>query len=341
MTKQGKVLVATPIRTAVEKAKREVNVERTGQQKGLKTSWDSFNIAVRKYLRFGHVYLIGGLSGSGKSYITNLIINDFFNRELNKEFTDKFMVFSFSFEMASSDEVLRTVSNQTKISYNRFISAEWDKEKQNYVGLTDEELKEGFKVLDGIARRPQLFFEHSGTTEDMVATVDYYMSKYPGVLPVITLDHSLLTTKGGESSDIELIGNIARAALYFKKEHHAMVIILNQLNNNIESSERIRLPNMHYPIRSDLYLGNFIYFACDIVVIVHQPSLLKIKFYGLKKIVTKDLIHLMILKNRFGKVGSIWLINRLDKGLIVERKDVEILNLPETSKKDTINFDSK
>ena len=156
---------------------------------------------------------------------------------------------------------------------------------------------------------------------------------------VITLDHSLLTRKGSEKSDIELVGSVAKMALFFKKQYGAMVIILNQLNNSIESSERIRLPAMHYPVRSDLYLGNFIYFACDLVIVVHQPALLKIKKYGLKSISTGNLIHLYILKNRFGKVGSIWLLNLLNKGIIIEKQDAEIEDLPKTTKKDEINFE--
>jgi len=336
-----KRLTPTSVRTAVEQAKREVLIEREGKQLGLKTNWKSLNIAVRKYFRFASVYLLGGLSGSGKSYIANLIINDFFDKELNKDFTDAFMVLSFSFEMASSDEVLRTASNQVKISYNRFINSEWDKEKKEYVGLSDEEKERSFEALDKIANRPQLFFEHSGTTLEMIQTVDYYSKKYPDTKFVITLDHSLLTRKHNEGSDIELVGSIGKMALFFKKEYKAMVIIINQLNNSIESSERIRLPALHYPIRSDLYLGNFIYFACDLVIIVHQPALLKIKLYGLKKIPTKNLIHLMIQKNRFGQVGSIWLINQLSKGLIVEKKSIEILDLPKDVKKDDVNFDNK
>lgn len=338
MAKEYKILVPTSIRTAVTQAKREITIEREGKQLGLKTSWSGLNVAVRKYFRFASVYLLAGLSGSGKSYVANLIVNDFFDKDLNKEFTEQFMVLSFSYEMASSDEVLRTVSNKTKISYNRIINSEWDREKKDYVGLDDKELGTTFKSLDKIANRPQLFFEHSGTTGEMIATVDYYAKKYPKSKLIITLDHSLLTRKDTESNDIELMNSIALMALYFKKEHKAMVIILNQLNNNIETSERIRLPAMHYPVRSDLYLGNFIYFACDLVLTVHQPALLKIKVYGLQKRHTNNLMHLMILKNRFGKVGSIWLVNLLNKGLIVEQRDLEILDLPEKTKKDTLEF---
>lgn len=333
-----KILVPTPIKQAVKEAKREVLTEREGKQLGLKSIWGSLNRAVRKYFRFGKVYCLGGLSGAGKSYILNLLINGFFDRELNKDFKDKFMILSFSFEMASSDEVLRTASNETKISFNRFIHSEWDKDTEEYVGLTNEELEEGFAALDRIANRPHLFFEHSGNTLEMIATVAYYAKRYPDTKLIITLDHSLLTKKHKEASDIELVGSVSVMALYFKKFHKAMVIILNQVNNAIETPERIRNPAMHYPIRSDLYLGNYIYFACDLVIIVHQPALLKIKYYGIKKIPTNNLIHLMIQKNRFGKVGSIWLLNLLDRGMIVEKSSVEVLELPSDTKKDTIDF---
>ena len=173
MERRIEPLAPVSVRTAAENAKKQILIERTNTQLGLKTSWKRFNVACRKYFRFAHVYLIGGLSGSGKSYILNLILNDFFNRELNSGFKDRFMVLCFSFEMASSDEVLRTASNKVKISYNRVINSEWSKEHKEYMGLDSDELEDTFNALEMIANRPQLFFEHSGTVDQMIATVDH------------------------------------------------------------------------------------------------------------------------------------------------------------------------
>ena len=103
-----------------------------------------------------------------------------------------------------------------------------------------------------------------------------------------------------------------------------MIFFIGQFNNNIEKSERIRTPEMHYPIKSDIYAQGEIYNACDGVFTIHQPQLMNILYYGKNQYETTDLVQLQALKMRFGNVGTIWLKNNLEQGAFVNYPSSEL-----------------
>ena len=55
--------------------------------------------------------------------------------------------------------------------------------------------------------------------------------------------------------------------------------------------------------------------GCDGVFTIHQPELMGILYYGKNQYKTENLVHLQVLKMRFGNVGSVWLKNNLEKGV--------------------------
>ncbi|MFK5282586.1 hypothetical protein ACI3PL_23785, partial [Lacticaseibacillus paracasei] len=57
-----------------------------------------------------------------------------------------------------------------------------------------------------------------------------------------------------------------------------------------------------------------VYQACDNVIIPHRPELLGISKYGVKSILTTNLVHGGFIKSRFGNAGNFWLKNELSKG---------------------------
>lgn len=319
------VLPALTARQAVVQAKEEIEKERQGKQLGLMVRWNSANIAMRKGFRFNHLYLLAGLSGSGKSYLLNEILNDFMDMKgINKNFEKKVIFLYFCYEMSAYNEILRTLGSKTKMSYNRILNSEWDRETKTYKGLTDDELKYAFSMLDNISNRPIYYFETAGNLAQLERTVDVYAEQYPGWEIVVAIDHTLLSEKLDERTDIELMANTGKTAIRIKKKHKAMIIMLGQLNNNIENFQRITNVAHHYPVKSDIYAQGQLYNACDVVMTIHQPAALKIAYYGAKKRKTDKLMHWLVLKARFGKVGSIWLENHLDQGELREKSFVKI-----------------
>ena len=101
-----------------------------------------------------------------------------------------------------------------------------------------------------------------------------------------------------EISEVDLINKMSRLSLVLKKKYRAMVILLGQLNDKLEQPDRIKLPQLQYPKKTDLHGGKSVYMISDSVVVVHRPELLHITNYGMKHFPTKDLVAWHILKSR-------------------------------------------
>lgn len=107
---------------AIKKANKKIYDAMTNPYPGLLSRWRKINKAVGGVFRFGEVTYIGGASGSGKSYILNMLREDF-TGELNQKYPKKFKILAFSFEMGADDEVIRTYSSALNTSYSNLVSA--------------------------------------------------------------------------------------------------------------------------------------------------------------------------------------------------------------------------
>ncbi|PHS35676.1 MAG: hypothetical protein COA82_03435 [Alkaliphilus sp.] len=65
---------------AIPHAKQTILDERSGEQFGLFCRWDKLNVGILKYFRFSQVNFIAGRSGSGKSFLANMLREDFLDR---------------------------------------------------------------------------------------------------------------------------------------------------------------------------------------------------------------------------------------------------------------------
>lgn len=318
----------------------KIRQESTGNQIGLLSPYPSLNVAFGKYLRFGTVTVIAGASGHGKSYLLNQLIKGFLNHQLNGNCYYKFNIPFHSFEMLPEDDVLRTLSSDIGRSYFNLLSSEYDPSRKDYNHITEEEIKMFESVLfnPNIVDPDLYYFDTPCTVNDIVKNVkvskEFYQDKHKTLdVPrsVIPIDHTLLIEQDANDSTIlDTFTALAKTAIALKKEGH-MVILLGQLNNAIESTERIRNKDLHYPLKSDIYAQAQLFNACDNVLTLHRPELLNIPKYGFYGIPSSNLVHLQLLKCRFGSVGSVWLKNELYKGLFTENKAIgkfimEIIN---------------
>jgi len=313
---------------AVNEALEHIHAERNGEQYGLYCEFPSLNIAMGRYFRFNNVNLWAGLSGHAKSYFMNILSNNFldYKNGLNKNVTFVPIVLNFCFEMSAYNEILRSVAGDMGVSYSYLLSSQYDKESKDYNRLTDAEVKKVEEYLLFYRKKSIIFFETPGNTRVIYNTVEYYVEYYTALGKknglnykfIVNIDHTLLIDTLDEKNALELMANVGKVSILIRKDFNAMVNLLGQLNNNIEDIKRITTKSLHYPIKSDIYAQGQLYNACDNVFVIHQPQLLKITEYGTQKRPTKDLIHLIKLKARHGKVGSIWLKNDLAKGKIIE-----------------------
>ena len=222
----------------------------------------------------------------------------------------------FGYEMPPEDEQLRTCSDVMGKSYGFLMSSEWDKDLKDYNKLSDKDFAEVSRVLESFSNQQEYYIPFSGNVEEFKATCYEIAKRNVGKKLIITLDHTLLSKRLREKNDSELQTNIALAVVELRQVLDAFIIILNQMNQNIESTERLQNSDSHYPSKKDIHLGAQIWWACDIVMMMHRPIVLGITRYGPHRLNTDRLIHVNIIKNRQGTIGDVFLKEDFSHGRI-------------------------
>ena len=78
-------------------------------------------------------------------------------------------------------------------------------------------------------------------------------------------------------------------------------VLISQMNRNIEVSERIQNPDLHYPKKQDLFGADACYMYSDLVIVTHRPEMLGIRAYGPRRWPTENAIFWHYLKVREGE----------------------------------------
>lgn len=237
-------------------------------------------------------------------------------KPLNNECVHPIVMLHFGFEMAAADEHIRTAGSMIGQSYAHIMSAEYNASTSKYNTLTKEERDEIAMIMDTMGDRLEYYVPISGNLQQMWATAKKVQDTHPDHKMIVTVDHSLLTRRGEEKSTEEFINNIGFFSIRLKQKFGAMVIWLHQLNNEIEKTERIRNPLLHYPTKPDIHYGSQLWWACDNVAVVHVPRLLHITEYGKHELDASQLLHIALLKSRFGEPGNVWLREDFKRGRI-------------------------
>lgn len=292
-----------PISQAANEIIDYIDKKRKGLIRSLKTRWVKFNSVVP--IEWNCLYLLCGISGSGKSSIANELETALFdyNRDQN------FAVLSFNYEMLSSKQVGRKLSFKSKKSVSELYST-----NQNLDDNSFEELK---KHADNISKY-RIYYSDIPDTVDGIEKTIIALYKTINIPLVIFLDHTRLVKNIQGKSEFDTLNDLANLCVKIKKQIKCSVFLISQLNREIEKPERAQKPQGHFPQRSDLFGADSLYQGADYVMVAHRPELLHIKEYGVEKLPTKDRIYLHILKNRDGEVGIIPYFNNLQYNKIDE-----------------------
>ncbi len=243
--------------------------------------------------------------------------NQLIHKAINKDCVHKVICIHFGYEMDAADELLRGASNRLGKSYGFLMSSEWDRKLKDYVRLTDVETNSCKEVLESFRNRKEFYIATTGNVRQIYWTVERIANMYPDHKLVVSLDHTLLSKKLNERNDGELQASTAVLGIDIRTDFNAMFIPLGQLNQNIESEDRILKPAMHYPGKKDIHHGSQMWWACDNVLINHRPQVLNIQQYGIDKLSTKHLIHGAMIKSRKGKIGNLWFKENFANGRIL------------------------
>lgn len=172
------------------------------------------------------------------------------------------------------------------------------------------------------------YVEEPGTHVGIKKTIWHYWQKFckdtgeKDKLFIVEIDHTLLIKAHGDNvQDKNKIDRLMNDLVALKKRIHSnggqcFFIVISQLNRNVESIDRIRMPNMHRPSKSDLTNTDSAFQCSDYVIIGHQPSKLNLESYTEKgmpvSIYTNkkerkklNFIYYHILKNREGEPDTV------------------------------------
>ena len=240
-----------------------------------------------------------------KSAFTNTLETDLI--DLNKD--QEVVILSFSFEMVSSRNVGRKLSNRLRRTTSELYSAEAD--------LTDSEFQKVETTAKEIKDYPIYYVDTPSSVEEIEATIDYFhenMAK--GKWLVVILDHALLVEGDSERGTIV---NLQKMFIRKKKLKNTSIIQITQLNRNIEQPERLNNPSSHYPMRSDLSASDAIFQASDYVIVLSRPELLNLQFYGINRLPVKNKVYIHFLKVRdAGEPCILEFDNELKYGNLIE-----------------------
>ena len=297
-----------PFKTISEVAKESlsyIDARRKHIITPLKTRWKKFNRVCCGGIEPNMIFTIAGGSGSGKSAFVNTLESDLI--DLNKR--QNIVVLSFSFEMVSSRNVGRKLSNRLRRTTSELYSAEID--------LTDSEFQKVEATAKEIKDYPIYYVDTPSSVEEIEATIDYFHENIAkGKWLVIILDHTLLVEGDSERGTIV---NLQKMFIRKKKLKNTSIIQITQLNRNIEQPERLNNPSSHYPMRSDLSASDAIFQASDYVIALSRPELLNLQFYGINRLPVKNKVYVHFLKVRdAGEPCILEFDNELKYGNLIE-----------------------
>lgn len=271
---------------------------------------------------------IGGISGSGKSALANMI-----ETYIAENYNDV-VVLNFSFEMTAKSQVLRKASSKCLLTTKQIREIKFDTEyKMNNTDTKEASSSQDVDLpkshfiksaLSSIATERVYYVEESLNVKQLCETIESFQRKCfeEKRRLVIFLDHALLID--GKSIDERTnVADLQKALIRLKKTGSTTIFQLMQLNRNIEATERRTNRLMHYPMRSDLSTADAVYQGSDHVWIIHRPELLNIKSYGPQEIDAKGRVFLHIIKFREGEPKILMFNNLLKYNRMENPKDAE------------------
>lgn len=251
----------------------------------LKTRWKKFNRICS--IEPNMIFTIGGASGSGKSSFINTLETDLIDLNPDK----KIFVLSFSFEMLSYRQVGRKLSSKLRQTTNELYSADIDLSDSNFAKVKE--------AAHHIRNYNIYYVDTASNVENIEKTIDFFYESKVKPIPnawfIIVLDHGLLVEGSNERQTLTDLQNMF---IRKKKLPKTSIFQIAQLNRNIESSERITNPSMHFPMRSDFASSDALFRASDYVIALSRPELLNIPIYGIQRLPVTNKVYLHVLKVR-------------------------------------------
>lgn len=267
-----------------------IDKRRKGISRSLRTRWPKFNRQCMGGIEPNTIYVVAGISGSGKSSFVNSLETDLF--DLNRG--EDFVILSFSFEMLSSKQVGRKLSYRMSRTTSELYSAS---NKDDTYKVGEDEFKTAASHAEEIKKYPIYYVEFPGTVEEIKSTIIEFakLPEIKGKWIIIILDHTLLTKNTATETERTTLVNLQRMFMEIKKYGRNTIIEITQLNREIEDKDRLVNPTLHYPMRRDIQSSDAIFQSADYVIVLHRPEIIGIERYGPYKLPVENMIYMHFL----------------------------------------------
>lgn len=303
----------------IEKSIKNIDDRRKGKIKSFVTPWQSINDATAGGIEWGSMVTIGARPGAGKTMFVSNLLREC--KALNP--TQDFNILEFQLEMTNEQYGQREIVAATGLDYNEVLSTKQQLNDFNFRRV--QQYGEDCKLLheQGVYRGQ---INKSITASELEKAVHLYYNKLGGKPLIVTIDHSWLIKKDStEREKLQTLYNTADVLIQLKQDLPIIIIMLTQLNRNIEDPLR-KTPGsiQNYPTSSDIFGGDALMQASDIVIALSRPYTFDITAYGPRSyVVTEDGIFLHMLKVRNGdnKVKMIFMKGVFKKQQILETSE--------------------
>lgn len=307
---KGKTLEYVQASTPANEILEYIDHRRKGYLHTLRTGWRKMNQVTMNGLEFSSIISIAGMSGSGKSSIVSQLAEDLI--VLNPEYN--LTVLNFNFEMLSKRIIGRVISSKLNLTVQELYSGKYD------FKVTDDIYNKAKIEAERLAKQHIYYVDMPGTVEEIYWTILKFknedFNKNRGL--VVFLDHSLLCRGKSEDKEREILMSLMAMFNAVKKQTGAIIVVLSQLNRNIEASERIQNPDLHFPRKQDIFGSDALYMYSDIVLIPHRPEMLGISRYGRNGWTTQGMVFFHYLKVRDGEPCIAAMVNDLAHNKILD-----------------------
>lgn len=331
-----------------------------GKNKGVPTSSRMLNKWITN-IQKERIYIISGSSGSGKtSFANELYVFSMFDEYIKHDKIKPEIIY-FSFEMTKENLIGKLICRWLYSNYNIVISPNKlfsygdnkcpqkiidivkQEDCQEYISKFEEVTKvydismgvdEIVSVLDEIGKKNG---ERKEKDNGFKTYVEYEEKKHV----LVVIDHAALVKLSPGKSKKSTIDDLTPHLIRVRKQYKFSIVVLQQLNRNISSTDRLKLDQM-LPNDADLKETSDLYDACDVCLGIFNPFKYRIpRTFGYdictddlskRKFYLEDRFRIMnIMKNRHGDNNKI-----MPVGFIGENG--MILDLPAPDKLDIFAF---
>jgi replicative DNA helicase len=270
----------------VEENLEQLNSE-TDQKNVIKTGFGDLDELMGGF-RCGEFIVVGGRPGMGK---THLLVN------LSLNISKTFPLLYVTFELSEFQLTSRFISFVSEIPVYKMLQHNLNEEQKHKLSTMNDEFA-----------KYQLFIHDC--LDLRIATLKAHCQKQvqENGVKVIVIDYlQLITSDMYRKSNRELeISYICRELRSLAKDFNVCIIVSSQLSRNVEMRSASK-----YPQLSDLRDSGAIEQTADKVLFIYRPE-----YYGFcedeEGNSTKNLVTIIVAKNRSGRLGDINLLKNDD-----------------------------